>query len=62
MADDDMDEVWHPKTSLGRKVLRGEVTDLTRVLRGKEKIREPEIVDHLVDSLDEEVILIGGTP
>ncbi|MDY6761537.1 MAG: 30S ribosomal protein S5 [Candidatus Nanohaloarchaea archaeon] len=61
MADDD-DEIWHPKTDLGRKVLSGDVTDITQVLRGREKIREPEIVDNLVSNLDEEVILIGGTP
>lgn len=62
MAERDNEEVWRPKTALGRKVLGGEITDLTRVLRGREKIREPEIVDQLVSGLDEEVILIGGTP
>lgn len=61
MAEDD-EEIWKPKTELGRAVLRGDVTDIEAVLRGKEKIREPEIVGHLVEGLDEEVILIGGTP
>jgi len=59
---DEDDEVWHPKTDLGRNVLSGDVTDIKQVLRGREKIREPQIVDHLVSDLDEEVILIGGTP
>lgn len=62
MAEEDLEEVWKPKTSLGREVLRGEITDIKRVLRGREKIRESEIVDQLVPGLDEEVILIGGTP
>lgn len=62
MAEEDSEEVWRPKTELGREVLRGEITDIKRVLRGKEKIREPEIVDQLVSGMDEEVILIGGTP
>ncbi|MDY6769060.1 MAG: 30S ribosomal protein S5 [Candidatus Nanohaloarchaea archaeon] len=61
MPEDD-DSVWHPKTDLGRRVLSGDVTEIEQVLRGREKIREPEIVDHLVQGLDEEVILIGGTP
>ncbi|MDY6774310.1 MAG: 30S ribosomal protein S5, partial [Candidatus Nanohaloarchaea archaeon] len=56
------EEIWKPKTSLGRRVLKGEVSDIETVLRGKEKIREPEIVDQLVPDIDEEVILIGGTP
>ncbi|MDY6769803.1 MAG: 30S ribosomal protein S5 [Candidatus Nanohaloarchaea archaeon] len=63
MADnDESEDVWHPKTELGRKALKGEVTDISEVLRGQEKIREPEVVDQLVPDLDEEVILIGGTP
>ncbi|MDY6776503.1 MAG: 30S ribosomal protein S5 [Candidatus Nanohaloarchaea archaeon] len=56
------EDIWHPKTELGREVLRGEVTDVHRVLDGREKIREPEIIDELVPDLDDEVILIGGTP
>lgn len=60
MADDE--DMWRPKTELGREVLRGEVTDFRGVLRGNRKVREPEIVDQLVEDLDDEVILIGGTP
>lgn len=60
--DDENEDVWEPKTSLGRKVLQGEVNDIENVLRGNRRIKEPEIVDHLVPDIDEEVILIGGTP
>lgn len=56
------DEIWRPKTGLGRKVLTGEITDIDTVLHGKYKVREPEIIDQLVDDLRDEVILIGGTP
>lgn len=60
MSEDD--EIWRPKTALGRKVLRGEVDDIASVLNSTAKIREPEIVDELVPDLDDAVILIGGTP
>jgi small subunit ribosomal protein S5 len=54
-------EIWKPKTKLGKKVATGEISDIRDALRSDRKIMEPEIVDQLVD-LDEEVILIGGTP
>ncbi len=60
MSDDE--EIWRPKTELGREVLRGEVTDIDQVLHSTNRIKEPEIVDQLVPDLDDEVILIGGTP
>lgn len=55
------EEIWNPETKLGRKVARGEITDIHEALRAGERLMEPEIVDELVD-LEEEVILIGGTP
>jgi small subunit ribosomal protein S5 len=55
------EEIWKPKTELGRKVANGEITDIVEALDYERPIMEPEIVDQLVD-LDEEVILIGGTP
>ena len=62
MADQEADEeIWTPKTKLGRKVANGQVTNIVDALRSKEPIMEPEIVDQLVD-LSEEVVLIGGTP
>lgn len=62
MADEQKQKIWNPKTELGKQVLQQEVTDLTNILRGKRKIREPELVDYLVPDLKDEVILIGGTP
>lgn len=55
------EEIWKPKTKLGKKVASGQVTDIVEALEYDRPIMEPEIVDQLVD-LDEEVILIGGTP
>jgi len=54
-------EIWKPKTKLGRMVANGEITDIEDALDSKYPIMEEEIADQLVD-LDEEVILIGGTP
>ena len=62
MSDQEMEEeIWTPKTKLGRKVANGQVTNIVDALRAREPIMEPEIVDQLVD-LSEEVVLIGGTP
>lgn len=55
------EEIWKPKTKLGKKVAKGEITDIVEALDYQRPIMEPEIVDQLVD-LGEEVILIGGTP
>lgn len=55
------EEVWVPKTQLGKRVAKGELTTVQEALHADEKVMEPEIIDQLID-LDEEVILIGGTP
>ncbi|MFB6144654.1 MAG: 30S ribosomal protein S5 [Candidatus Nanohaloarchaea archaeon] len=63
MAEQQMeeDEVWKPKTKLGRMVANGEITSIEEALHSDYPIMEEEAVDQLVD-LDEEVMLIGGTP
>lgn len=61
MAEQDTEEIWKPKTKLGKKVANGEISHIIEALDYERPIMEPEIVDQLVD-LDEEVILIGGTP
>jgi len=55
------EEIWTPRTKLGKKVANGEISSIEEALHSGEKIMEEELVDQLVD-LDEEVILIGGTP
>ncbi|MFB6209668.1 MAG: 30S ribosomal protein S5 [Candidatus Nanohaloarchaea archaeon] len=54
-------EIWKPKTKLGKMVANGQVSSIEEALDSDYKIMEEEIVDQLTD-LDEEVILIGGTP
>ena len=61
MAEQETEEIWKPKTKLGKKVANGEISTIVEALDYQRPIMEPEIVDQLVD-LDEEVILIGGTP
>lgn len=51
---------WTPKTSLGRQVFEGKITNIDEILFTGKKIIEPGIVDHLVPNLQSELILIGG--
>lgn len=53
---------WVPKTELGKKVYRREITSIEEIFEQGYIIREPEIVDILLPDLEEEIILIGGTP
>ncbi len=53
---------WVPKTSLGRQVLEGKITNIDQILLEGKKIIEPEIVDYLVPALQSDLILIGGRP
>ena len=61
MAEQETEEIWKPKTELGEMVANGQVTSIRDALNSDKKIMEPEIVDQLAD-LQEEVVLIGGTP
>lgn len=58
---EEQEEVWKPKTKLGRQVAKGQVTTIREALNHDREIMETGIVDQLTD-LEEEVILIGGTP
>lgn len=53
---------WIPKTSLGKRVQKGEAGSLEEILRKGEVILEPEIVDTLIPDLKQEIIYIGGSP
>lgn len=53
-------EKWQPKTSLGKEVFEGKITDIEEIFKSGRKITEPEIVDKLLPNLKNEVILIGG--
>lgn len=50
------------RTSLGKKVLEGRITSMDEVFSSGEKIIEPWVVDKLLPGLENELILIGGSP
>jgi small subunit ribosomal protein S5 len=54
-------ENWKPKTELGKKVLAGEITNITKVFSEGLKISEPPIIDVLLPNVEKEIILIGGS-
>ncbi len=53
------DEDWTPKTELGRKVQRGEITSLEQIFESNKKILEDKIVDILMPDMKVELINIG---
>lgn len=52
-------EAWKPKTTLGRKVKAGEITDLNQILGTEQRIMEAEIVDLLLPNHESDLLLIG---
>ena len=50
---------WKPKTTLGKKVKNGEITNIDQILSKGLKILEPEIVDILLPDLETEFLMIG---
>lgn len=53
---------WTPRTSLGKSVMKGEITDINKILDEGMKIKEPQIVDKLIPNLQSELVLVGGRP
>jgi small subunit ribosomal protein S5 len=47
---------WEPKTKLGKLVKKGEITTMTAALKSGLPLREPEIVDILLQKVEDEVI------
>ncbi len=52
-------EGWDPKTSTGRKVKAGEITDIDSILDNGIPILEEQIVDVLMPNLQTELLMIG---
>ena len=50
---------WNPKTTLGMKVKRGEVTHIDQILDARDRILEAEIVDAIMPNLKTELLMIG---
>lgn len=52
-------DAWKPRTSLGRKVKEGLITDIDEIFKSGGKILEAEIVDVLLPDLENDLLLIG---
>lgn len=52
---------WLPKTELGKAVMNGQITSMDEVFKSGKKIKEPEIVEKLLN-LQTDIIFIGGSP
>ncbi|MDP3918900.1 MAG: 30S ribosomal protein S5 [Nanoarchaeota archaeon] len=50
---------WTPRTELGEKVKKGEITNIDEILDKGLKILEPEIVDMLIGELEVDLLEIG---
>ena len=48
--------IWTPKTRLGKMVKNGEITTMSDALKSGLPMREPEIVDLLLPTVEDEVI------
>jgi len=51
--------VWVPKTDLGNRVYKGEITSMQQISRLSLPIKEVQIIDRLLPSLQEEIIDVG---
>ena len=52
----EQEEVWVPRTKLGKLVNEGKITSLDEIFRGGQRIREAEIVKKLLPDLRNEVV------
>ena len=50
---------WQPKTTIGKLVKEGKITNIDEILDRGDKILEPEIVDKLLPGIESELLLIG---
>ncbi len=50
---------WQPKTSLGKKVKEGKITNISQILDKGETILEKEITEALLPNLEMELLLVG---
>ncbi|KUO41597.1 MAG: 30S ribosomal protein S5 [Hadesarchaea archaeon DG-33] len=49
-------DLWQPRTSMGRAVKEGQITEISQILRQGRPIKEPEVVDALVPNLEEDIL------
>jgi len=54
-----VEEVWVPKTDLGKKVAAGEITSLEEIIESGLRIQEAGIIKKLLPDLKSEVVDVG---
>lgn len=52
-------EGWKPRTSLGKRVKKGEITNIDEILDKRDRILEGEVVDALIPNLITELLMVG---
>jgi len=52
-------DLWQPRTSVGKDVKDGKITDISQILRTGRPIKEKEIVSALVPNLQEDILEVG---
>ncbi len=52
-------DVWQPRTSLGKKVKSGEITNIDQILDSGLNIMESEIIDFLLPNISTELLFVG---
>jgi small subunit ribosomal protein S5 len=52
---------WSPKTSLGKEVLAGQITNVDEIFASGQRILEPEIIDVLLPNMEDDVLEIEST-
>lgn len=55
----DTEEIWVPKTSLGRRVNSGDITSLETIIEQGLRVQEAGIIKKLLPDLDTEVVDVG---
>ena len=55
----DAEEIWVPKTSLGRRVNSGDITSLETIIEQGLRVQEAGIIKKLLPDLDTEVVDVG---
>ena len=59
--DERVEREWVPQTQLGKQVLEGAIS-ISDVFRLGKKVKEPQIIEHLLPDLRTEIIMIGESP
>lgn len=52
-------DAWHPKTSMGRDVKSGTISDFREILEAGDRILEPEVTEILLKGMGTDLLLIG---